>query len=97
MNLGATLVNLIIIALPLLLIVFLVVGQRRRQRAIERLQGSLTAGDQVVTTAGLHGRITTLDDTMVQLEVAPDVVLRFDRRAVGMKLTPSTSGNDAGE
>lgn len=98
MNSGAALVNLLIIALPLLLIVFLVRSQRRRQREAQEFQAQLEVGQDVVTTSGLLGRITDLEDSIVHLEVAPEVVVRFDRRAIGMQAptTPST-GIDAGE
>jgi preprotein translocase subunit YajC len=92
------LVNLLIIALPLLLIVFLVMSQRRRQRDVQQFQSELDVGDDVVTTSGLFGTVTGLDDTVVHLEVAPGMTLRFDRRAIGMR-APSTPtpGTDAGE
>lgn len=95
---GAALVNLLIIALPLILIGVLVLSQRRRQRDAQALQASLAVGDEVVTTSGLFGRIAQLDDTVAHLEVAPGTVLRFDRRAIGMQ-APSipSAGSDAAD
>jgi preprotein translocase subunit YajC len=86
---GSTATSLLIFLLPVLLIVFMVFTQRRRQREAQALQSSLEVGDEVCTTSGLFGRVTALDDTAVSLEVSPGVILRFDRRAIGMKLTPS--------
>ncbi len=100
MNSGSPLGSLVIIALPLLLIVFLVMSQRRRQRETRTLQNQLVVGDEVVTTSGLFGRIVGLDESVVELEVSPGVVLRFDRRAVGMKAPaapPTTSEPGSGE
>jgi preprotein translocase subunit YajC len=84
--------SLLILALPLLLIVFMVRTQRRQQRAVAQLQSTLQVGDDVSTTSGLLGRIVELDDTVATLEVAPGVLLRFDRRAIGAKraLAPET-------
>jgi preprotein translocase subunit YajC len=64
-------------------------SQRRRQNAIAQLQESLNVGDDVCTTSGLFGRITSLDDVMATLEVAPGTVVRFDRRAIATKVDVS--------
>ena len=80
---GAGLGNLLIFALPILLIVFMFMTQRRRQRAVQDLQSNLKVGDEVTTTSGLLGRISAIDDTVVTLEVSPGVLVRFDRRAIG--------------
>jgi preprotein translocase subunit YajC len=77
--------QLLILALPLLLIVFMMMSQRRRQRDVVDFQSQLDVGQEVVTTSGLFGTIRQLDDTSVHLEVAPGVVVRYDRRAIGSK------------
>jgi preprotein translocase subunit YajC len=74
--------NLLIFALPVLLIGFMFITQRRRQKETQRLQSSLGVGDQVTTTSGLLGRITALDDEIATLEVSPGVNIRFNRRAI---------------
>ena len=85
MQSGSGLGNLLILVLPLLLLGFLFMTQRRRARETQQLQSTLAVGDEVVTTAGLYGTVVALEDTVAVLEVAPGVHLRFDRRAVGMK------------
>jgi preprotein translocase subunit YajC len=35
-----------------------------------------------MTTSGMLGRITALDDTFANLEVSPGVSIRFNRRAI---------------
>ena len=77
--------SLLIFLLPLALIGFMIWSQRRRQRATLDLQSGLAVGDEVCTTSGLFGRVVTLDDSVVTLEVSPGVQLRFDRRAIGTK------------
>jgi preprotein translocase subunit YajC len=82
MTQGAGLGNLLIFALPVLLIIFMFVTQRRRQREAQAVQRSLGIGDEVTTTSGLLGRIVALDDRIATLEVSPGVQVRFDRRAL---------------
>ena len=89
-NGGSPLASLLIFALPVLLIIFMVVSQRRRQRDSQALQAGLAVGDEVCTTSGLFGTIRSIDDAVVTLEVTPGVSVRFDRRAIGTKVPPST-------
>lgn len=56
--------------------------QQRQRRERERLLTSLKRGDRVVTTSGLHGTITGLNEHTVTLRVADQVKLDFDRSAV---------------
>lgn len=88
--------SLLIFALPVLLIAFVIFTQRRRTKEVQRLQSTLAIGDDVVTTSGLLGRITLLDDEIATLEVAPGVSLRFNRRAIAGPL-PTTSATSASE
>jgi preprotein translocase subunit YajC len=82
---GSSGASLLIFLLPVALIGFMVWSQRRRQRQAQSLQSQLTVGDEVCTTSGLFGRVTSLENSVVTLEVAPGVQLRFDRRAIGTK------------
>lgn len=82
MNSGAGLGNLLLLALPLLLLGFLVLSQRRRSREMRAVQASLAVGEEVMTSSGMYGVIASLDDEIATLEVADGVKVRFDRRAV---------------
>lgn len=84
--------TLLIFALPVLLIGYMFITQRRRQRAVLSMQASLAVGDEITTTSGFLGRITALDDGIATVEVSPGVNVRLDRRAIaGPAPTASTS------
>lgn len=74
--------SLLLLLLPLLLLGYLFWSQRRRQRKVTQVQASLQVGHEVMTSAGLYGKITELDPQTVHLEISPGVVVRFDRRAI---------------
>ena len=74
--------DLLIFALPVLLLLFMFSSQRRRQRQFTDLQSALEPGQEVLTTSGLYGRIVSLDDTVVVLETGPGQTVRWDRRAI---------------
>lgn len=83
--------SLLILLLPLLLLVVLIVSQRRRARAMGDFQAAVAVGDEIVTTSGFYGRVVAAGDGgVVSVEMAPGVVLRLDRRAIGMH-APDTS------
>ena len=82
--------NLFLLALPLLLLGFLMWSQRRRTRELAAVQASLTVGEEVMTASGMYGRLVALDEDVATLEVAPGVQVRFDRRAVTRPATATS-------
>lgn len=89
--------DLLIFALPVLLLLFLFNSQRKRQRQFTDLQSTLAPGQEVQTTSGLYGRIVSLDDTVAVLETAPGQTVRWDRRAIASVVPPQTPSPDAGD
>jgi preprotein translocase subunit YajC len=83
--------DLLIFALPVLLLVFLFQSQRKRQRTFSNLQDRLSVGQEVLTTAGLYGRIVSLDERVVVLETGPGQTVRWDRRAIA-SVVPRSDG-----
>jgi preprotein translocase subunit YajC len=74
---------LIVLAVTFALLwVFFILPQQRRVRAHQQLVAGLGEGDEVVLSAGIHGRITELGAEDLMLEVAPGVELRVARQAV---------------
>jgi preprotein translocase subunit YajC len=65
----------------------LVRPQQKRVRKHQEVVATLKPGDEVVTIGGLYGYVKDVDDTVVHLEVAPGVVLRYARSAVRDKVT----------
>jgi preprotein translocase subunit YajC len=55
---------------------------KQRQSAHQNLVGGLKEGDEIVTAGGVYGKITKVRDKTVDIEVAPNVRLKFDRRAI---------------
>jgi preprotein translocase subunit YajC len=55
---------------------------RRRQKAHEAMQESVELGDEVITAGGIHGIVREADAEDIRLEIAPNVVVKLDRRAV---------------
>jgi preprotein translocase subunit YajC len=56
---------------------------KRRQKKVQEFQESLKAGDKVITTSGIYGLITKVNDRSIQLQVADKVRIEVSRAAVG--------------
>lgn len=63
--------------------------QQKRQKEHQELIGSLAVGDRVVTVGGAYGTVATADESRLGIEVAPGVVIEFDRAAIARKLEGS--------
>src|SRR3970040_2030482 len=70
----------------LMLLVFYVLGllpMRRRQRKVQEFQAGLKVGDKVMTTSGIYGQITRVNENTVQLQIADKVRVEVARAAIG--------------
>ena len=61
--------------------------QQRRMRQHQSVVASLRVGDEVVTAGGIYGRVRSVDDEAMILEVAPGVELKVLRAAVSQRVT----------
>jgi len=68
--------------------------QRKRQKALQKLQSELKSGDTVYTTSGIVGKVVSLDDTTVTLQVSEGTRIPFLRNAV-VGLANNTSNTPA--
>lgn len=79
----------LIFLLPLL---FIVSRSRKQQRQTAELQARLEVGQEVMTSSGAFGRIVEVEDSVVVLEMAPGVRLRWVRQAVTRILDEPAGG-----
>jgi len=94
---GNGLMQFLVLFAPLLLIwYFLIIRPQQRQRAkVKEMLENLKTGDKVVTSGGVYGTVVGFKDTVVQLQVAPQVKLDVVRSAI-TGLQPSEEKSDNG-
>lgn len=56
--------------------------QRRRQQALVSTQSALVPGAEVMLTSGIYGRVASLNDETIQLELSPGTQIKVARHAV---------------
>jgi preprotein translocase subunit YajC len=96
---GNGLMQFLVLFAPLLLIwYFLIIRPQQRQRAkLKEMLENLKTGDKVVTSGGVYGTVVGFRDTIVQLQVAPQVKLDVARSAItGLQPLEEKSDNGSG-
>lgn len=88
-----------LIGLFLVFYFLLIRPQRKRQKEHLELVAGLAKGDEVLTSAGLLGRVTRIDDDYAVLRVSENVELKFQKSSVQAILPKGTlkSVGGAGE
>ncbi len=64
--------------------------QMKRAKEHRKLVAELAKGDEVVTSGGLGGRITSVGDSFVTLEISEGVEIKLQRDAVTAVLPKGT-------
>ncbi len=77
---ASPLIFLVLMAAVLWLL--LIRPQRQRQAAHRQLLEEIQPGQEVVTLGGLIGRVSSIADDHVVLEIAPDTEVRVAKQAV---------------
>ena len=56
---------------------------RKKQQKVEQFLGGLKEGDRVITTGGIYGQITKLNEQTVQLQIADKIRIEVAKAAIG--------------
>ncbi len=65
--------------------------QQKKQKEVKEMLDNLAYGDTVMTTGGIHGKVTGLADAVVTLEIADKVRIKIARSAISVILQKSGS------
>lgn len=69
--------------------------QQKKQKELKAMLDNLAYGDTVMTSGGIHGKVTGLADAVVTLEIADKVRIKIARSAIGAVLQKSGSSTPA--
>lgn len=89
--------------LPLVLVFvifyfLLIRPQQKKAKDHQQMLGKLKKNDEVMTSGGIYGKVTALTDSVVTVEVAPNVRIRVHRPQISTVLTgEKTSTKEAKE
>jgi len=97
MNPAAASPNPIMSFVPMIVVIgilyFLIIRPQQKQAKQHRqMVDALKAGDRVVTQGGVHGTVTGIKGTIVQVKIAENVRVDINRSAITQVLQESTNG-----
>ncbi|MDD2388383.1 MAG: preprotein translocase subunit YajC [Desulfobacterales bacterium] len=68
--------------------------QQKKNKAHADMVKNLKKGDRIVTSGGIHGRITSVDETVMTIEVADKVRIKISRGNVSSLLQPAPAAKE---
>jgi len=73
-----------IIAIFVIMYLFMIRPQKKKQKEIENFRNSLKVGDEVITSGGIHGSIRQIDpaENVVTLEISKGVSVRIEKSSI---------------
>ncbi len=76
----------IFMLIPVAMYFLLIRPQRRRQREAVTLQSAIAVGDEVMTTSGVYGFITSFEGDIAWLEIDDNVQIRIAKQSIQRKV-----------
>ncbi|WP_210489919.1 preprotein translocase subunit YajC [Rufibacter aurantiacus] len=86
--------NFLFIGLIILVFYFFMVRpQQKKAKDQKKFREELKRGMNVVTIGGMHGRLLSIDDDTVWIEVDKGIKLKFDKVAIAVEATSRVNAN----
>jgi preprotein translocase subunit YajC len=79
-------------ALLLLMYALVIRPQQRQQKEHKNMLARVQRGDQIVTTGGLHGKVTGISDDVLTVEIAERVRVRISKSAIASRAAGGGEG-----
>lgn len=82
------------IPLILMFVIFyflLIRPQQKKSKEHRAMIGSLKKGDRIITSGGIHGRITGADENTITVEIAEKVRIKLNRGNVAALMQSATA------
>ncbi|NIO07762.1 MAG: preprotein translocase subunit YajC [Deltaproteobacteria bacterium] len=89
----STLISLFPLILIFVIFYFLLIRpQQKRSKEHRNMLEQLKKNDEVLTSGGIFGKIISLSDNVITLEVAPNMRIRVNRPQISQVIKPEKSG-----
>lgn len=73
---------LMIVVMIVIFYFFMIRPQSKKQKELKRQRDAMQKGDRVVTAGGIHGKIRSVEESTIMIEIAPEVVIKLDKASV---------------
>ena len=61
---------------------FMIRPQNKKQKEIQNFRKNLEVGQEVITAGGIYGKVKSIEDNVVTLEIASGVKIRIDKNSI---------------
>lgn len=82
-----------LVAMLLLMWALLIRPQQRKDKEHKAMLAQVEKGDTVITTGGLHGRVTGLAEDVITVEIAANVRVKLSRAAIATRIPGKAEGD----
>lgn len=80
---GSMISTIIMFGAIFLIFYFMIIRpQQKRAKEREKLLSNVQKGDKVITSGGMHGTVSHVEDKVVFIQVADNVKLKFEKSAI---------------
>lgn len=73
---------LMMVAIFVVFYFFMIRPQTKRQKEIKKQREAMQAGDKVVTSGGIYGKVKEIKETTIIVEIADNVRIKVDKNSV---------------
>jgi len=80
----------ILIAMFALMYFLLIRPQQKRAKDHKKVLSELKIGDEVVTNGGIVGKITSVDESFADMEIASGVTVKVQKQGINNKIPKGT-------
>jgi preprotein translocase subunit YajC len=80
----------ILIAMFALMYFLLIRPQQKRAKDHKKVLSELKIGDEVVTNGGIVGKITSVDESFADMEIAPGLTVKVQKQGINNKIPKGT-------
>ena len=71
-----------LIAMFAIMYFFMIRPQNKKQKEIQNFRNNLQVGQDVITAGGIYGKVKSIEDRVVVLEIASGVKIRIDKNSI---------------
>jgi preprotein translocase subunit YajC len=75
---------------------FMIRPQAKKAKEQKKFSETISSGEEIVTTAGIHGRISRVNDNgTLQIEISRNTFMTIERSAISMEMTQANQKKNA--
>ena len=65
----------------------MILPQMKKSKAQKKFWSEIKKGDYIVTTGGIHGKITEIKETTVIIEIESGVKIKIEKSSISLELS----------